>query len=65
MKTARSLAALSGRGFVVPDDVKESAGVALRHRIVVSPELWMRERAAEDVVDSIIASVPVPVIAQS
>lgn len=65
MKTARALAALSGRGFVIPDDVKASAAVALRHRIVVSPELWMREQAAEDVVDSIIGSVPVPVIAQS
>lgn len=65
MKTARALAALSGRAFVVPDDVKESVGGALRHRIVVSPELWMREQAAEDVIDSIVGSIPVPVIERS
>jgi MoxR-like ATPase len=64
MKTARALAAMAGRGFIIPDDVKESAGAALRHRIVLSPELWMREQAAEDLVDSIVAGVPVPVVAE-
>lgn len=62
MKMARSTAAMVGRGFVTPDDIKAVAMNALRHRIVLAPELWMRERAAEDLVASVVDAIPVPVI---
>jgi MoxR-like ATPase len=62
MKIARALAASSGRGFVIPDDIKQVAGPALRHRLVLAPDLWMRVDAAGEVIDSILNSVPVPVI---
>jgi len=62
MKLARSLAAANGRGFVVPDDIKRGAGPALRHRLVLAPDLWMRVDAAGEVVESILNAVPVPVI---
>jgi MoxR-like ATPase len=62
LKIGRARAAMAGRGFLIPDDVKESAIVTLRHRMVLSPELWMRQQAAEDLLSSIVSSVPVPVV---
>ena len=62
MKLARALAGASGRSFVIPDDVKRAAGPALRHRIALSPDLWMRNRAADEVIETILQSVPVPVV---
>ncbi len=62
MKLSRALAAINGRGFVIPDDVKHSAPPALVHRLVLSPELWMRENAAREVVDAVISNARVPVI---
>jgi MoxR-like ATPase len=65
MKTARSSAASAGRAFVIPDDVKAAAAPALEHRIVLSPEFWMRENVTREVIESVIGSVPVPVITRS
>jgi MoxR-like ATPase len=62
MKLSRAIAAMSGRGYIVPDDVKLCAGPALCHRIVLSPDLWLREGATGEIVNSIIRSIPVPVI---
>jgi MoxR-like ATPase len=62
MKLARATAAIEGRAYLIPDDVKRSAAPALIHRVVLSPELWMRENATEEVVDAVIANVRVPVI---
>lgn len=62
MKLSRALAAIDGRGFIIPDDVKASALPALVHRVVLSPELWMRENAAVEVVESVVSTVRVPVI---
>ncbi|TVQ23827.1 MAG: MoxR family ATPase [Spirochaetaceae bacterium] len=62
MKLARARAASAGRGFVIPDDVKESVVPALSHRIVLAPELWTRSKASEEIVRSILASTPVPVV---
>ena len=60
MKLARCRAALSGRDFVVPDDVKAVAAPALAHRLVLRPELWVRRVSAEDVVRELLADVPTP-----
>jgi MoxR-like ATPase len=51
---------MDGRDFVVPDDIKAIAVPALAHRLVLRPELWVQQVAAEDVVRECLASVPVP-----
>ena len=60
LKLARAHAALVGRDYVLPDDVKEFAVPALAHRIILSPELWSKRITAIDVVESILRRVPVP-----
>ena len=50
LKLARARAALDGRDFVTPDDVKLVAVPALAHRISLRPELWVQRVQAEDVV---------------
>jgi len=61
VKLARCRAALSGRDFVTPDDVKSIAVPALAHRLVLRPELWVQRRSGEDVVQEILDEVPTPV----
>ena len=62
MKLARAWAAVQGRNFVLPDDVKEFAQPALSHRIILEPSLWGSRSAENTVIDEVIRSVPVPVI---
>lgn len=62
LKLARVRAALAGRTYVLPDDIKEFAVPALSHRLILQPEYWMKQHAAEDIVASIVEKVPVPVI---
>jgi MoxR-like ATPase len=60
MKLARARAALAGRDFVVPDDVKALAVPALAHRLVLNPELWVRGIGGDEVVRECLAAVPAP-----
>jgi MoxR-like ATPase len=60
LKLARCKAALAGRDFVVPDDVKAIAVPALSHRLVLRPELWVQRVSAEDVVRDVLSEVPTP-----
>lgn len=60
LKLARCRAALEGRDFVTPDDVKVVAVPALAHRLMLKPELWVQRLAADDVVRDLLASVPTP-----
>ena len=60
LKLARARAALAGRDFVIPDDVKQVAVPALAHRLILSPELWAREVSTERIVEEILERVPVP-----
>jgi MoxR-like ATPase len=60
LKLARCKAALSGRDFVTPEDVKAVAVPALAHRLMLKPELWVQRLAAEDVVRELLDSVPTP-----
>jgi MoxR-like ATPase len=60
-KTAQALAALRGRRFVIPDDVKYLAPSVLTHRIIISPQTRLRGRRPEEVVAEIVNTVPVPV----
>jgi MoxR-like ATPase len=60
LKLARAEAALRGRDFVTPDDVKAMAIPALAHRLVLQPELWVSKVTAVDVVADLLAHVPTP-----
>ncbi len=59
-RAARAHAALEGRDFVVPDDVKLLAPALLRHRLILSPAAEIDGRQVEDVVASIIAAIEAP-----
>jgi MoxR-like ATPase len=60
LKLSRSRAALAGRDYVTPDDVKSVAVPALAHRLTLRPELWVQRVSAEDVVRERLDSVPTP-----
>jgi MoxR-like ATPase len=59
-KSSRAAAALAGRDFVTPDDVKAMALPVLRHRVGVAPEMEIEGRTADDVVRSVLERVEVP-----
>jgi MoxR-like ATPase len=61
LKLARGKAALAGRDFVTPEDVKAVAGPALSHRLMLRPELWVQRVRPEDVVQEALETVPTPV----
>jgi MoxR-like ATPase len=60
MKLARCKAALAGRDYATPDDVKAVAVSALAHRLVLKPELWVQRVSARDVVADVLERVPTP-----
>ena len=62
LKLSRARAALLGRTFILPDDVKHFALPALAHRLILQPDLWMRRNAAQEIITSLVERVPVPVI---
>ncbi len=57
---ARAIAFLGGRGYVTPQDVKDIAYDVLRHRVILTYEAEAEQRTPEDVIESILAAVPVP-----
>ena len=59
-RAARAAALLAGRDFATPDDVKGLAPAVLRHRVVVSPELEVEGRSADDVLGTVLSRVPAP-----
>ena len=62
LKLARAWAALEGRDYVLPDDIKLFTRPALIHRLILEPDLWMKRHAADEVLAAIVQMVPVPVI---
>jgi MoxR-like ATPase len=60
LKLSRAKAALAGRDFVTPEDVKAVAVPALAHRLTVKPELWVQRLRGEDVVAEALETVPTP-----
>jgi MoxR-like ATPase len=60
LKLSRCRAALDGRDYVTPDDVKSVAVPALAHRLTLRPELWVQRVSAEDVVRERLNTVPTP-----
>jgi MoxR-like ATPase len=63
LKLARAQAALDGRDYVIPDDVKLFVRPALSHRLILTPDLWMQRRAADEILGGILNAVAVPSIA--
>ena len=57
---ARAMAAISGRDYVVPEDVKGVAREVLGHRITIKPELWMTQASGASVVGDVLGQVPAP-----
>ena len=57
-KTSQALAALRGRDFVLPDDVKVLVPVTLSHRLMMRPEAELRGRSTRQVLEELLASVP-------
>lgn len=62
LKLARVRAALDGRDFVIPDDVKVFVPPALAHRLILTPDLWMQRRAADEILASVLHATPTPVL---
>jgi MoxR-like ATPase len=62
LKMARAHAALEGREYVIPDDVKRFAVPVLSHRLILQPEYWMSQTVAGDVIQDVLVKTPVPVI---
>ncbi len=60
LKTSRARAAVAGRDFVTPEDVKAVAVPALAHRLILRPELWVRRVRTEEVMRELLEQVPTP-----
>ncbi len=62
LKLSRAWAAMHGRDYVLPDDVKLFVMPVLLHRLILEPDLWMERRAVDKVIQGLLQIVPVPVI---
>jgi MoxR-like ATPase len=64
-RTSQAMAAVRGRSFVQPDDIKRVAGPILNHRVILKPDSRLRKITAESIVQEIIAGIAVPTLAAS
>jgi len=62
LKMARAHAALEGRDYILPDDIKRFSVPVLSHRLILQPEYWLTRQVADRVIADIFAKVPVPVL---
>ncbi len=62
LKLARANAAIDGRDYVIPDDIKRYALAVLSHRLILQPEYWMSQTVNGEVIHDVLAKTPVPVI---
>lgn len=60
LRASKANAAIKGRDFVTPEDIKEMASPVLRHRIILTPEKEMEGITEDELIDSILKSVEVP-----
>lgn len=60
LKLSRAYAALEGRDYVIPDDVKAVAVPALSHRLILKRELWYTKVSQESIMAKLLERVPVP-----
>jgi len=64
-RCSQAIAAIAGRDFVQPDDVKRVAGPVLTHRLILKPEARLRKITAAAVVEDLVEDVPVPMLDRS
>ncbi|MBT3321445.1 MAG: MoxR family ATPase [Anaerolineae bacterium] len=62
LKISRAHAALQGRDYIIPDDIKRFGTAILSHRIILQPEYWMASKVTDDVIRDAFAKVSVPVV---
>jgi len=62
LKMSRAKAAMEGRDYILPDDIKHFATPVLSHRLILQPEYWMARRVADEVISDVLDKVPVPVV---
>ncbi|HMA08096.1 MAG TPA: MoxR family ATPase, partial [Ramlibacter sp.] len=62
LKLARANAAIDGRDYIIPDDVKRYAVAVLSHRLILQPEFWMSRAVNGEVIQDVLNKTPVPVI---
>ena len=62
-RTGQAMAAILGRDFVLPDDVKRVAPAVMTHRLIVRPESRLRKVTGAQIVDEILGEIPVPTLA--
>lgn len=62
LKMARANAALEGRDYITPDDIKRYAVPILSHRVILQPEYWMANQVTGDVIQESLNKTPVPVL---
>ena len=60
VQSARALALVHGRDYVIPGDIRALVKDAFRHRLVLTYQALAEERSADDVLDAVIAAVPQP-----
>ena len=60
LRASKASAALKGRDFVTPEDIKEMAAPVLRHRIILTPEKEMEGVTADELIENILKAVEVP-----
>jgi MoxR-like ATPase len=62
LKMARAFAAIHGRDFVTPDDIKRFDVPVLSHRLIMEPAHWMAPRVVRDVIRDVFNKIPIPVL---
>jgi MoxR-like ATPase len=62
LKLGRANAALDGREYVIPDDIKRYAVPVLSHRLILQPEYWMSQTVGAEVIRDVLDKTPVPVL---
>jgi MoxR-like ATPase len=60
LRSSKAMAAMSGRSFVTPDDIRKAAGPVMNHRIILTPEKEMEGLTADDLILEITQSIEVP-----
>ncbi len=64
-RTSQAMAAVRGRNFVQPDDVKKIVGPVLNHRVILKPESRLRKISADHIIKEIVAEIAVPVLSNA
>jgi MoxR-like ATPase len=65
LKMARAHAALEGRDYILPDDIKRFAQPILAHRIILIPEYWVARDITSEVISSVLEKISVPVVGKA